>query len=638
MSVSVQTNGMAAVDTSTSPYARLRPVSLRAVTLTDSFWAPRRQANRDVVLPAQFQHIQKTGRLDNFRRAAGRFDGPFVGIFFNDSDVYKWLEAASWSLATDPDPALVNMVDATIAEVGAAQGPDGYLNTYFTLDRVAERWSNLKDMHELYCAGHLFQAAVAHHRATGQDSLLRIACRYADYIDTVFGAESEGKRPGTCGHPQVEMSLIELFRDTGNEKYLRLAQFFIDIRGYGHIGGQAYHQDHRPLRELDRMIGHAVRAVYLNAGAADMYLETGESALRLALDRMWRNMVERQMYVHGGIGSRYEGEAFGHDYELPNARAYAETCAAIGSLMWNWRMLAIEGDARYADVIENTLYNAILPGISLDGQSYFYQNPLADDGGHRRQPWFGCACCPPNVARLIAALPGYLYNVSDQGIWVHFYAQNTARLPWGDGQVIELVQRTGYPWDGEIVLQIGANSDEPQDELSLYVRVPGWCEQGAQLTINGQPFSGALTPGAYACLCRQWRRGDEVRLTLPMPVRAVQCHPYALENVGRVALTRGPLLYCIEQADHPGLTLSDVRLPLDQVSQIAISSFQPDLLGGVVTLNVPAISAPLDGQWSGHLYRTASPQPPAAAQPVMLTAVPYYAWANRAPGAMRVWL
>src|SRR5262245_40995886 len=442
MSVATRTRSVV-VDTSRSANAKIRPVPVDAVTIEDAFWAPRRRQNREATLPSQHRQLWETGRFDNLLRVAGKFDGPFTGRYFNDTDVYKWLEAASWSLAAEPDPELEKQVDEAIAVVAEAQRPDGYLNSYFALERADERWTDA-DLHELYCAGHLFQAAVAHHRATGSTALLDVAIRFADYLDATFGPEEQGKRVWTDGHPEVEMGLVELARDTGEQRYVRLWQFFVDVRGHGLLGdaydrfGRKYHQDHQPFRELDEIVGHAVRAVYLNAGVADIYAETGEPALGEALHRLWANMTERKMYVSGGIGSRYEGEAFGEDYELPNRLAYTETCAAIGSAMWSWRMLLIEGQARYADLVELQLYNAMLSGVSLDGETYFYQNPLSDEGNHRRAPWFRTACCPPNVARTLASLPGYVYGVSDDTIWVHLYAEGTGRIVLQDGRTVEL--------------------------------------------------------------------------------------------------------------------------------------------------------------------------------------------------------
>jgi len=629
------------VDTSAGPNAWLKPVPLTAVKLTDRFWAPRIRINRDVTVPSQYRYLEETGRLDNFRRAARKVDRPFEGIYFNDSDVYKWLEAASWVLASDPNAEaqgrrLAEVVDNVIAEVEGAQGPDGYLDTYFTFEREAERWTNLRDLHELYCAGHLIQAAVAHHRATAKTSLLRVACSVADHICSVFGPEEAGKRPGTGGHEEVELALVELARDTGHERYLQQAQFFVDVRGQGYAGGDAYHQDHLPFRDLEQMVGHAVRAVYLNAGAADVYAETGDATLLVALERMWERMTTRQMYISGGIGARYQGEAFGADYELPNGRAYAETCAAIGSVMWSWRMLALEGDARYADLIERTLYNAVLVGLSLDGQSYFYQNPLASDGAHRRQPWFGCACCPPNVARTLAALPGYFYSQSDEGIWVHLYAEGRAALSLPDGREVSLTQYTDYPWDGGVRIEV-----DGEGEFVLCLRVPGWCEESASLQVNGTLAEGPLVSGSYVQIRRAWQVGDVVELDLPMPVRRIEAHPYVAENAGRVALMRGPLLYCLEQVDL-GLTagqtadLRDVVLPASAPFSVR---HEPDLLGGVSVLEAEAMVLPPEGGWAWRLYRAACPHSaPSYGEAVQIRAVPYYAWANREAGAMQVWL
>jgi DUF1680 family protein len=622
------------VDTSRSPHVRLRPVPLDAVDLADDFWEPRRRINREVTLPSQYGHLEDTGRLDNFRRASGKIGGAYQGIYFNDSDVYKWLEAAAWTLAEGSDSELERMVDAAITEIEDAQRPDGYLNTYFTFERAAQRWTDF-DLHEMYCAGHLFQAAVAHFRATGSERLLDVATRFADHICDTFGPE-EGKRHAVDGHEEVEMALVELFRATGERRYLEGAQFFIDARGHGLLGrpyGQhelSYSQDHEPLRDQSEVVGHAVRALYLYSGAADVYAETGERALLQALWRLWENMTTRRMYVSGGLGSRYEGEAFGRDFELPNERAYTETCAAIASVMWNWRMLALGGEARYADLIEHTLYNAVLPGLSLDGQHYFYQNPLSDDGYHRRQSWFGCACCPPNVARLLASLPGYFYSASQGAIWVHLYAKGAATVELDKNRTIRLSQRTRYPWDGRVEIQI-----EGEGEFALMLRIPAWCEEGAAVEVNGEPVGAELSPGSYASLRRTWRPGDTIDLDLPMPVRRAECHPYVAENAGSVALMRGPLLYCAEQVDNPGVELRDIVLD----GREPAISLEPDLLGGVTVLQAEARLATPGNEWEDYLYRTIRPhEEDAQTHSTGVTAVPYYAWADCEPGAMRVWL
>lgn len=616
------------VDTSKSPFVRLRPVPLDKVRL-DDFWAPRRKMIGEVTLPAQYRLLDETGRLDNFRRAAGRLEGAQEGFYFNDSDVYKWLEAASWMLASDDDSELAELVDRTIELVGAAQQPDGYLDTFYSIDNLDARWTELERTHELYCAGHLIQAAVAHHRATGQTSLLDIAVRFADLICDTFGPD--GPLAGTDGHPEIEMALVELARDTGDDRYLKQARYFLDIRGQDYAGGDPYHQDHQPFRELDALVGHAVRALYLCAGAADIYAETDDPALLATLERLWRSLIARRLYVTGGAGSRHEGEALGEDFELPNERAYTETCAGIALFMWGWRMLQLDGEAAYADLMERALYNAILPGISLDGLGYFYVNPLAAGPEHRRQPWFECACCPPNIARLIASLPGYLYSHSDDDIWVHFYAGSAVELALGDGRTVRLRQRSGYPWDGDVSLEV-----ETDGIFTLHLRIPGWCESGARLDINGEPYDGELIPGSYLALRRSWHAGDRLRLSLPMRAQRIETHPYVSENTGKVALARGPLIYCLEAVDHPGVDLRDIVLPfgtgLDPIERT-------DLLGGIVCLEADALIDAPDPGWSSRLYRTAQPRSHGLSSgAIRLRAIPYFAWANREPGRMQVWI
>lgn len=631
-------------DMTKSPCAALRPVPLTSVQLQDTFWKPRIDCNRNVTIPAQLKQCEETGRVDNFRRASGKKQGEFQGIFFNDSDVYKWLEAASFSLATHPDPQLEAEVDTIISEVAAAQQPDGYLNTYYMFERASERFSNLKDMHEIYCAGHLFQAAVAHFRATGNPTLLNVACRLADCLDNTFGP---GKRVGACGHEEAEMGLVELYRVTGEARYLHLAQAMIEARGHKPpvLGGSPYHQDHAPFVEQEEMIGHAVRHLYLCCGAADVVAETGSASYRQALLTLWNNFTARKMYLTGGAGSRYEGEAFGADYELPNDRAYTETCAAIGSVMWNWRMLNLTGEPRFADLMEHTLYNAVLPGLSLDGTRYFYQNPLADRGKHRRQEWFGCACCPPNIARLLASLPGYFYSVTEHGIYCHLYAAGTAKLTMSNGATVTLSQKTNYPWDGEIEIEIQEASSQPFD---IFLRIPGWSQQhgigretaSLEVISNSVEFGGksldrytvANVSSQYVRLNRTWQAGDVIRLRLPMPVERVFSHPHLIGNWGRVALQRGPLIYCIEQADNPEMDVWDAILH----EYMEMKPFvMPELLGGVTVLRGRGITVNPD---SGPLYSVHPTGTTAITHPVSITAIPYYAWANRETGPMQVWL
>lgn len=612
------------VDTSGSPYAKLRPVPIENVCLEDSFWAPRIIRLREKTLPSQHSIMEETGRLFNFRRASGKEKGEFRGLYFNDSDVYKWVEAAAFCLAVEWDDELHKLLKQTVSDIASAQDEDGYLNTRFTFEKKAERWTNLRDMHELYCAGHLIQAAIAYYRATGDDELLRTARRFADHIAGIFGS---GRRAGTPGHPEIEMALVELYRLTGERKYLELSKFFIDNRGKGLIGGGIYHIDHKPFRELDEIVGHAVRSVYLNCGAADIYLETGEKILFEALLRLWRSMTERKMYVTGGIGALYTGESFGRDYELPNVTAYAETCAAIANVMWSFRMLLATGEAGFADVMELALYNGALAGISLDGEGYFYVNPLADRGTTRRQRWFRCACCPPNIARLLASLPGYIYGLSSRGVWIHLYVQSRVNLEI-DGTPVELVQKTRYPWDGEIEITV-----QPRNEVtfSVFLRIPGWSRK-PEVLVNGEPVSQPIEAGKYLEIRRLWKPGNQVKLVIPMPIERIVCHTNVMENHDRVALRRGPLIYCVEQADNPDFDVWDLVLPLDSKVE---AEWKPNLLNGVVVISGEA-NAVNSGD-GGALYKVED-RAHIEMRPVRFRAIPYYAWANRDPGPMTVWI
>ncbi|HYO29420.1 MAG TPA: beta-L-arabinofuranosidase domain-containing protein, partial [Thermomicrobiales bacterium] len=583
----------------------------------------------------QWEQIEATGRLANFRRAAGELDDPYQGRYFNDSDLYKWIEAASWTLAAHPDPDLSAKVESAVAAVAAAQRPDGYLNTYFARDRAEERWTDL-DLHELYCAGHLFEAAVAHRRATGSDELLAVARRFADHVVAEFGPAKQAERPWADGHPEVELALVELYRETGERAYLEQAETFIDVRGHERLGrpygrwGPEYHQDHLPLREMRSLAGHAVRAMYYVTGAANVALETGEPALIETLEHLWRDTGATRTYVSGGLGARHDGESFGEAHELPNATAYAETCAAIGAVFWNARMLALTAEARYADGLEHALYNAVLPGVGLDGESYFYTNPLADRGEHRRQPWFATACCPPNVARLLASLPAYAASVSEGAVWLHLFLAGAARLPLPDGRTVALRIATRYPWDGDIDISV----DTP-GEFAVHLRVPGWAK-GATLEVGNHAADIDTEPGSYVSVRREWAAGDTLHLSLPMAPFAVASHPAVLENAGRVALRRGPLLYCAEATDHPRADPRDLVLPAEAP---LTPSWRPELLGGVTVLTADALAPDPDPGWDGRLYRpTGEIDPPRTLAHAALTAIPYFAWANRAPGPMQVWL
>lgn len=613
------------VDTTESPHARLRAVPASAVTLSAGFWSGWIERNNSVTIPTQYKRCEETARIDNFRVAAGKKQGEFKGLYFNDSDVHKWLEAACWSLAGRPDADLTTTVDQLLDLIAGAQQPDGYLNTYFMGERAKERWSNLKDKHELYCAGHFIQAAVAHHRAVGGDSALSVAMKLADCICAKFGPAESGKTPGTCGHPEIEMALVELYRETRDRKYLDQARYLIDVRGQKLIGGSSYHQDHKPLRQFDRMDGHAVRMLYLCCGATDLCLERDEPELRATMEKLWTHLTTRQLYITGGVGSRWDGEAFGGDYELPNASAYAETCGAIASIMWSWRMLLLTGDGRYADLIEQTLYNGFLSGLARDGAHYFYQNPLSNDGRHRRVPWFDCACCPPNVARLLASLPGYCLSSDSSGaVWVHQYLPCSASVTTGKGTQVDLDLACNYPWDESITI-----TTKSTGTFELRLRVPGWCH-GAKATVNGQAQELSMERG-YAIASRKWAPGDKLELHLPMPVRRVEAHPSVSSDTGRTAIMRGPVVYCLEAVDHDGADVRDVSLP--DSSEIRSAIVDDPALGTVVAL---AANAWIDSQpWGAQLYRDV---PAASRKPDTVRFVPYYLWSNRAPGAMVVWV
>ncbi len=609
------------IDLSSSPQALMQPVPVTAVKLHDKFWQPRREINARRTIFSQIKQCRETGRLENFVRAAGKSDAPFQGIFFNDSDVYKVLEAAGWSLATNPDAALDAEVDDIIATVGAAQQPDGYLNTYFMFERADQRWKNLKDMHELYCAGHLFQAAVAHFRGTGKTSLLQIACKFADCINKEFGPNGT---LAACGHEEAEMALVELYRVTRDERYLVLAHRMVSARGQspGMFQNSEYHQDHLPFAQQKMMIGHAVRHMYLCCGATDVVLENGDAGFRDGLENLWHSFVGSQMYVTGGAGARYEGEAFGAPYELPNDRAYTETCAAIGSVMWQFRMLHLTGQQRFADLMEHTMINAVLPGLALDGEHYFYENPLENDGTHRRSEWFGCACCPPNVARLLAQLPGYFASQGCGKIWLHMYADMDIELTDTAGKV-RLAVEADMPWQPDVKVRVV----EAVGSVTLCLRIPVWAE-GSTVTQNG--ISREVAAGAYVTV--EAACGDVIGLHLPLTVQQLTAHPFVSSNYHQTAIQRGPVVYCAEQVDQPLYDVRTLRLPANVTVEAHHSS---QLLGGVTTLLLTAavVPSPSSDEPLYSDYRRS--ELPVPAEVVL---IPHFAWANRAPGPMRVWL
>ncbi len=625
------------------------PVPHTAVTIDDAFWAPRLQTNRAETLAHLYRELHRVGSIDAFRpgwqwTAEATQRGAWGGTptMFWDSDVGKWIEAASYSLATHPDSKLDALLDQVIANIGQTQHPDGYLNTWFTYVDPQNRWKNLRDWHELYCAGHLMEAGVAHFEATGKRTLLDIVARYADHIADRFGTEGD-KLQGYCGHPEIELALVKLARATGEERYLQLSRYFVEQRGqqphFFDMEARArginpddfwaktyeYHQAHRPVREQHEVVGHAVRAMYLYSAMADLAGAYGDRSLLESCQRLWQHLTTTRMYVTAGIGTSKHNEGFTGHYDLPNESAYAETCAAIGLIFWAQRMLQLQCDRQYADIMELTLYNSVLSGVALDGQRFFYDNPLASNGQHHRQPWFACPCCPPNLARLFASLGQYIYAQSSSEIVVHLYIGGSARMEIA-GVPVVLHQQTNYPWDGTVALRV---EPERLATFGLRLRIPSWC-RAAEVRINGTALAleQSIEHG-YVVIEREWQAGDTVVMDLPMPIETRHAHPDVVADIGQVALQRGPLVYCFEQADH------DVplhRILLDHPADLAARP-EADVLGGVIVLTGQSVA--LDTTtWQGVLYRA---EPPTLQQ-CAIRAIPYYACDNRAAGAMRVWM
>lgn len=625
----------------------MKAIPFTDVTISDRFWSPRQTTNSEKTIPHELKQCRTTGRISNFAKAAGIEAGNFEGIFFNDSDVHKLVEAASYTLQTHPNPTWEAELDEVIDTIARSQQPDGYLNSYFTLVEPEKKWQNLGMMHELYCAGHLFEAGVAHYQATGKQKLLDVACRFADLIDNTFG---EGKRAGLPGHQGIELALVKLARVTGEARYMSLSEYFVTTRGQrpsvfekelenpdlpGGLGAYQHHytrdgkyegtysQDHLPMHKQTECVGHAVRAMYLYAGAADIAAETSDGNITNALDALWQN-VEKRLYVTGGVGPSGHNEGFTQDYELPNFSAYAETCASVGLIFWAHRMFLLKGESRYVDVLETALYNGALSGVSLEGTDFFYQNPLASRGGRHRHAWFGCACCPPNIARLLGSLGQYIYAQTENDLWINLYVGGTASATVSDVQV-KLTQETDYPWSGDI--KIAVNPEKPA-KFKLNMRIPEWCSD-FDVNINGTTFSVNTNENGYLSIEREWQTNDTVELNLDMPIVRVYAHPYVRENLGRSALRRGPLVYCFEDIDNPDGTFETLSLT-DNASVEAV--YDSDLLGGI-TLIRGSGTVYDTADWENNLYLSEL-----NIKQTNVTAIPYYAWCNREPGQMAVWV
>lgn len=625
-------------------------VPFSQVRLSDGFWLPRISQNQSTTIPIALRQCYDTRRVLNFQKAAAILQGRNIGWFdtdytFDDTDIYKILEGMSYSWQTSPSPAIKASMDSLVAIVAAAQEPDGYLYTARTAGQPGhyhdwvgpERWEwDPIDSHELYNSGHLFEAAAAHYTATGDTTLLAVAERNADLLADKFLRGGLAYEPG---HQIVEMGLVKLYRATGRDDYLRLAKYFLDIRGTGGPNSQAdeYHQSHIPPKDQRQAVGHAVRATYMYSGMADVAALMGEDGYREAVDALWHDVASGKLYITGGIGARHSGEAFGQPYELPNGSAYNETCAAIANVYWNWRMFLATGEAKYYDILERTLYNGVLAGISLSGDRFFYPNPLESAGGYTRSEWFGCACCPSNLCRFIPSVPGYIYAADDYGAYVNLFVEGRADIPIS-GDTLRLSQATGYPWRGEVAITIdGVPQSRP--DFALRIRRPGWtaaepvpgdlyqytdeAPADIAITVNGQPADYIMDKG-YMVIARQWQAGDKVSFRLPMSPRRVITSRIA-EDRGRIALERGPIVYCIEQDDN-GTGLADIVVPDDaRITTIASTELTAATEQSATLLRINGKQAYTDADTIALRGKT-------------VVAIPYYAWDNRTAGAMRVWI
>ncbi|MEQ3273765.1 glycoside hydrolase family 127 protein [Bacteroides thetaiotaomicron] len=615
------------------------PVPFTSVKVTDKFWGQRLQASREVTIPLAFNKCEETGRYENFVKAAHPSDTYKVeGLSFDDTDVYKTIEGASYSLQTYPDKKLQKYIDSVLVIVAGAQEPDGYLYTARTMNPKhphnwagKERWVAVENLsHEFYNLGHMIEGAVAHYQATGKRNFLNIAIKYADCVCREIGNGPQQKKY-VPGHQIAEMALVKLYMVTGDKKYLDQAKFFLDTRGYT-SRKDAYSQAHKPVVEQDEAVGHAVRAVYMYSGMADVAAITGDSSYIKAIDKIWDNIVSKKIYITGGIGARHAGEAFGNNYELPNLSAYCETCAAIGNVYMNYRLFLLHGDAKYFDVLERTLYNGLISGVSLDGGSFFYPNPLSSNGKYSRKPWFGCACCPSNVSRFIPSLPGYVYAVKNDQVYVNLYLSNKAELKV-DKKKILLEQETGYPWNGDIRLKI----TQGNQDFTMKLRIPGWVRGNVlpsdlysyadnqkpayQVSVNGQTVESDVNDG-YLSIARKWKKGDVVEVHFDMIPRIVKANPKVEADHGRVAVERGPIVYCAEWPDN---RFNVHSILLNQHPQFKVTD-KPELLYGIRQITTDAQALSYDK--AGKLVT----------KDVELTLIPYYAWAHRGEGDMEVWL
>ena len=592
-------------DIKEQPLKMIEQIDFSHVKINDNFWSPRLSKHVSATLPVCIDQIEnQTGRIRNFENAA-KGEGEHSGIFFDDSDVYKALEGMAYSLINNPDPELEKKADEWIDKFAAARQPDGYINTFYTLTGLDKRWTNM-DKHEMYCAGHMIEAGVAYYQATGKRKLLDVCIRMTDHMMSQFGP---GKRHWVPGHEEIELALVKLYQTTQEQKYLDFAYWLLEERGHGHgtMGDEGkwdpvYYQDIVPVRRLTDISGHAVRCMYLYCGMADVAALKNDTGYIAAIDRLWDDVVHRNMYITGGIGSSHDNEGFTEDYDLPNLDAYCETCASVGMVLWNQRMNQLTGDSKYIDVLERSLYNGALAGISLGGDRFFYVNPLESKGDHHRQEWYGCACCPSQLSRFLPSIGNYIYASSDDALWVNLYIGNTGQIRIGETDIL-LTQETDYPWDGSVKLTI--STSQPL-EKEIRLRIPNWCKT-YDLSINGKRINVSEEKG-YAVI-KDWKSQDVIALDMDMPVEIVAADPHVKENFGKRAIQRGPLVYCMEEIDNPEY-FDQIQLSPSTTFQTA---FVSDILNGIKTIKT-----------NGRAQSA--------------TFIPYYAWDNRKAGKMRVWI
>ncbi|HET7104486.1 MAG TPA: beta-L-arabinofuranosidase domain-containing protein [Terracidiphilus sp.] len=635
------------IDTAHSPFAKLRPVPVRAVTIQQGFWAKRRKTNVDSSIPSMHDELIAHGRMDNFLRLTGRSTEPQKGPVYSDSDIYKWTEAAGFALQTTDLPGLHATAQSMIRDVVAAQEPSGYLDTYYQGDRKPLRmlYPTQETGHELYNIGHLLQGSIAYYRATGDRTLLDAGIRFIDGFLMPGYGPAPSQKGIVAGHPEIEMALIELYRTTGKRQYVDLAGYILhgDPRIPLRPSQIVYMFCGIPFTSRTRLEGHAVRAMYACCGATDYYLETGDPAYWKTLNTLWEDLTSHQMYVTGGVGAREAGEAFGAAYELPNATAYGESCAAIGNMMWNWRMLAATGNAKFTDVIERALYNGINSGMSLDGTTYCYRNPLAFDpegenagrhtpDGQIRNPWYDTTCCPPNLERTFASLPGYFYSTSHDGVYVHLYDNSEMNWRLADGNQLKISQQSNYPWDGNIAITV---SPAQSSEFVMYVRIPGWSATNT-VKVNGTEVTGAM-PGHYLAIRRTWAPNDVIELSFDMTTHLLKANPAVIEDRGRVAFQRGPIVFCMEHLDQPDRQHGpNLNYFTAKVGEETTHRFDPGLLDGVLVLEHPGTIT--RSAADKVLYYRASQEEEPEIKQTTLRLIPYYAWANRGPSSMQVWI